>query len=501
MPKDTLTPTRFDANSAIYYTAICVLFIWAVFLRLIGFDKGIWLDEFSSIQTSVLAPDVWDSLRSYDHPPVYYAFLKCWSYFGQGEEFLRMPSLLFGLGTIFVLGRWLYAHSRVASICGVMLCALLPAMIRYSQEIRGYSLLLLATAMSFYFAERFSRSGLESDLLKLAGSLCLAVGSHLVGIMVVVTIAVYLFCLDYSSKKQVRWKIPLSATAVPLLVSLILYEGFMRGIAKTDWWMPPLTMGLVKETFSYLCGVDTILVLKSSVAMPHLAFKLLLLGLAVVPLAIGVAGGKIGKNWPLLAAVATYCALITIYSVFVTSIFWYRTLLPILIPLIAFVSLQIGEIRTKRLQLTSLACLGLLSLISAFGWVVTEGKKPREEWKQAALYLKQQYQKGDLLVYCPAYAKGPVNYYSNEIPQSDQLSVDLALGYRQNADILSEKLQANKQNFDSPHTLFLLIRKDKTWQRSQQTCQLLEKFLAERSETAPIYLEMGNLTIIRHQIR
>ncbi len=85
---------------------IYLILILAFILRLIALNQSLWLDEAIG---ALVARDMsytqilTDFMRVDNHPPLYYLLLKSWtSVFGYSEISLRMPSVLFGVGTVYV---------------------------------------------------------------------------------------------------------------------------------------------------------------------------------------------------------------------------------------------------------------------------------------------------------------------------------------------------------------------------------------------------------------
>lgn len=128
-----------------------LVFAAALTVRLLGLGKGLWLDELTSIE--IVTTRTWHEmlgfLRHDLHPPLYFVLLKPWAALGSGEPFLRLFSVALNMIMLALIGIWLRAVSVRAAATGCALAAFLPVMIRFGQEIRPYSLLLLATAFTF----------------------------------------------------------------------------------------------------------------------------------------------------------------------------------------------------------------------------------------------------------------------------------------------------------------------------------------------------------------
>src|SRR5471032_1629363 len=106
--------------------------------------SAIWGDEASSLLLSEYAmEDLWFHAAHDVHPPLYFFMLRGWiELFGDGIWSIRGMSALPGAAAVG-LGIWLtrqLSTRRAAVLAGVLL-ALFPTAVRYSQELRMYSLL------------------------------------------------------------------------------------------------------------------------------------------------------------------------------------------------------------------------------------------------------------------------------------------------------------------------------------------------------------------------
>ncbi|KKS70087.1 MAG: Glycosyl transferase family 39, partial [Candidatus Daviesbacteria bacterium GW2011_GWA2_42_7] len=132
------------------------ILILAFLLRLVTLDQSLWLDE--AINVLAAKNLSWfDFVARYPigdfHPPGYFALL--WPFtriFGFSEIAVRMPSLLLGVGTVYLtylLGKKLF-DKKIAGLAALFL-AVGPLHVFYSQEARMYSLAAFSVALSSYF--------------------------------------------------------------------------------------------------------------------------------------------------------------------------------------------------------------------------------------------------------------------------------------------------------------------------------------------------------------
>jgi uncharacterized membrane protein len=147
------------------------LILIAFGLRLAFLDKqSLWYDEgVTWMLSKMLLPDLINWTAEDIQPPFYYLFI--WNtdiIFGDREWALRFPSVVFNILTlplIYILARRIYLTSSAsnlashqsgmaASILAVILSALSPLMVYYSQEARMYTLLVFESTLAGYLLLR-----------------------------------------------------------------------------------------------------------------------------------------------------------------------------------------------------------------------------------------------------------------------------------------------------------------------------------------------------------
>ena len=124
-------------------------------LRLISVNQSLWLDEATSALVARMSiPDISTKFLPGDfHPPLYYIILKYWSnIFGTSEIALRIPSIIFGIITVYIIyliGKKLF--DKKVGLLSSLLLATSGLHIYYSQEARMYSLATMLVSASIYF--------------------------------------------------------------------------------------------------------------------------------------------------------------------------------------------------------------------------------------------------------------------------------------------------------------------------------------------------------------
>jgi 4-amino-4-deoxy-L-arabinose transferase-like glycosyltransferase len=124
-----------------------------LFIRLIGLNQSLWLDE--AISANVVKnysySEIINKFSPNDfHPPLYYLTLKSWTnIFGFSEISLRMPSVIFALITVYIV--YLLGGPSTGSGWTAMLAGLNPLLVYYSQEARMYSMVTMLLTLTLYF--------------------------------------------------------------------------------------------------------------------------------------------------------------------------------------------------------------------------------------------------------------------------------------------------------------------------------------------------------------
>src|SRR5215204_4008262 len=141
--------------------AICVVYIAARIWRLT--DSCLWFDEIFSVHA---AEHDWSSLYSFVakdliHPPLFYILLKLWMWTGgEGVYWLRLLPVLF---SILAIIPFIYLCRELKLPTSVMILALglfavNGALIKYTQTLRMYSMLMCLALLSMWlFARYFNR--------------------------------------------------------------------------------------------------------------------------------------------------------------------------------------------------------------------------------------------------------------------------------------------------------------------------------------------------------
>jgi hypothetical protein len=404
-------------SSGAHYTITAGLIIlFALAIRMVGLSKGIWMDEFRSIEIMSSSPLI-AALRNYDHPPLYFLLLRAWNLISQGEAFLRVLSVIFGVGTVAAVINWVKGYSRTGSLMAGLLVSSLPMMLRFSQEIRHYSMLLFFAALSYLFASHIKRTpNRKCTYIWLSVTLAICMLTHSLGMLIMVCVSAFVI-IDRTFWSSGRVRAFLLVLIIPsltfLFINFIFKETFFKDPA--TFWIPKLSLPYLLGHLKIVFGLDILLAIKSRIVAYCPPFHCIAVyginALLLIFCGLLLIFGQWKKTYIFLVPATLHVLVLVIISLLLLPTIWYRTLLPILIPLIAFMGVHIRSISYKKIRYPCIAAVVVISALFVFNWVTVQANLPYEDWKKVAQVLKQNLKAGDVLLIYPHYAGGPLGYY------------------------------------------------------------------------------------------
>jgi uncharacterized membrane protein len=172
----------------IFLIVVCLFYIFLRFWHLT--DSCLWFDEIFSVHA---AEHSWSSINWFIaqdliHPPLFYYLLKIWILIGGENLFwVRVFPVFFSiisLVPLILLGRELKLNYQIISLA-VLFLAVNGALIKYSQEVRMYSVLLCLSLFSIWLFVRFLFLGKNIWILTLIN--ILLIYTHYFGWLIIFT--------------------------------------------------------------------------------------------------------------------------------------------------------------------------------------------------------------------------------------------------------------------------------------------------------------------------
>jgi len=210
---------------------LAALTIVAIWLRVIGLNKGLWWDEIYFLVGSVRHPfaEILTVFPGDNQHPLYTILARLSILaFGESAWSLRLPALIMGVLSVPLL--YLLAVSvttRAEALLSAALLAVSYHHVWFSQNARGYSALAFWTLLSTFLLLRGLRTGRRTFYIAYAITAALGVYTHLTMIFLVashVLICAGMAASDWRTGLGFKkWRVPLQSFFLAGGLSLLLY--------------------------------------------------------------------------------------------------------------------------------------------------------------------------------------------------------------------------------------------------------------------------------------
>lgn len=406
-----------------------LLFIVLAGLALRIYDLGgesIWFDEVVSIDVSRLGfieQIKWVADQSKEgNPPFYYMLLHLWiPVFGDSEFVSRFPSLVFGVLSIvltYSIGRLLFG--KRAGLFAALIIAVSFFHVRYSQEARGYTLMVFLALVSCYALLKL----ISGWKLRWAGvyvlSSALLCYTHYFGLFTILAQNLFYFTLFLRRGRSgapalTRWilvQVILGALYAP---GFILLAGRFTSVRESFWIPEPGSEDLFLYIVIY-AGSVYMLALLAAFALLAIANSGRLRGVkgfkGLLTAADGSAGVKeitYGEKiyflllWLLVPLLAPFLISLTIAPVMV---FRYTIIASLGLYLLAAAGMSAVTNRFAACAVTAaVVILSALPLYSYYSGV------EKHQWREAIREIESNAGSGDYIFVFPHFEAVTARYY------------------------------------------------------------------------------------------
>ena len=389
------------------YLVIAITVLGAV-LRLYGLaDESLRLDEgylYARITSSYYGTLThWDT----QWQGVLFAVVeKLWcDIFGHSEVSLRLLPALFGILTVpalYLLGRTLFSSG--AGHIAALLVAVNPCAIYFSQDARPYSLFLLLSVVSAYFAIRSLRSESGRPRVLFALSALAGLYVHPYGVFLLPFYASLPFLPSdtpgppFARRRYFQALAMVFAGYVPMLtVFARTFIGKMSGRLHDADFIPQATLSSLTDTCSKYFMSDLGAILVGLIAVPVLILRFRrreLSAALLIPFSLA----------------ACFVLIPWLASQVFTPIYFFRYTIPALAALLLILAWVLS---TLRVSLRVFLILTLLA-VSADSLADYYTKVDKDPWRQTVELLRPRLQRGDLVIVNPPWAVRSLRYYLAE---------------------------------------------------------------------------------------
>jgi mannosyltransferase len=367
--------------------------------------ESLWFDESASVGIAHLDWfNLWKVVSLAEANMVlYYGMLHVWLTFGESEFVVRSLSVLAGVLTlplIYAIGKRMFG-ARVGLVSAVLL-ATNVFHIKYSQEARGYSLVVLLATLSSLFFIRAIEHQSRHDWIGYVLTSTLAVYAHFFGVLV---LGAQWISIALLRPRDVPWK--------KLLISISLIGTFLLPLA-----VFVLTRDTGQVAWVSKPGIYDVYGLLDSLAGGGRPLGLAYFIFGVVALLVAlrawVSSGVSFDNWRYGFLLSwLFVPIVTVFAIsFVKPMFVNRFLIVSLPALVLLVAIGVCQIRQRWLFAGGLAVLLLLS-VRKIPWSGAQLEK--EDWRGATSYVLSGASPKDGILFYTSYGRLSFDYYARRL--------------------------------------------------------------------------------------
>ena len=202
----------------------------------------LWFDEiFTLWMTRLPAGTMLERLSHDIHPPLMSLLLWAWRRLG-GEHVLWLKTLPILIGLVTVVVLYFAVRDWFGERAGLVAAALLSlhgTHVYFSQELRSYSLLILAVLLMTWSAWRWMQSGSRRDGAFYVASAALALYTHYLGGVVLALIGLWgAFVLRDQRRRLVDWMLWNGGVALAFVPQFPTFL-YQLGLSGDHWMMRP----------------------------------------------------------------------------------------------------------------------------------------------------------------------------------------------------------------------------------------------------------------------
>lgn len=361
------------------YSWLIILLFFAVFILLRFWnltESCLWFDEIFSVHA---AEHDWQSLFSFVaqdliHPPLFYILLKIWiSIGGENLYYLRLFPVIFSIISLvpfYFLCRQLKLEFPVL-ILAIAFFTFNGALIKYSQEVRMYSILLCFSLFSIWLFVRFLDLGKNIWILTIINFLL--VYTHYFGWLVVFTEVLAIVYFQRIKIRQILMMFGIVLlTFVPWIVLIVKAANLNSDLSQNIGWIErPNLFVLIRSIFNFL---EPFYFQQSSfepftnfyVSIPLLL--VLFTGIGFYFASWNTQSEQDKRNFQLLLIFTKVPAWIVFIASWILPFsFWgTRHLIILFAPTAILLSLMLNKIELKRLKIALISTLAVIFLAAFF---------------------------------------------------------------------------------------------------------------------------------------
>lgn len=398
---------------------ILIVLILGLVMRLVKTNQSLWLDEAIgalAVRDFTYLGIVKDFMLVDNHPPLYYLILKTWtSIFGYSETSIRVPSIIFGMGTVYLV--YLIAdkvgkQNRFFPMLSAVFIATSQFHIYYSQEARMYAAAGFFTSCTFYFLIRSFESVSVPNWLAFSASQFFLIFCDYVPVFL---LPVFLVIALIKKPDRKWWRAFLLAQIPLVVLGLLWFPAFQEQTENGKWLVttwPAWKQVAGGATLKQLVLVWTKFTL-GRISLSNKTIYYSLIGVSTLVFII-----------PFIKAFFAKCKTINFIWLWLTiplvlgflTSFWFPAFIYFrfvyLVP--AFYILAAWGVSGYKNKKLKLILATLLLAVNVTSWLiyVFDEDQQREQWRQATTFVEGRASDDDVVIFEFPEPIAPYEWYS-----------------------------------------------------------------------------------------
>ncbi len=431
-PQTVAAQPRVRVDSLLAILVVAALTVLSAALCIHGIAaKSLWTDEGVSVAFAKLdwynfARILW---RRELNMVLYYLLLRGWMHLGDSLAWIRALSLVPAVAAvpaIYALGKRLFGCP--VGVIAAFLLAINAYLVRYAQEARSYSLVVLLVIVASYFFVVATESGRRRDWKWYVALSVLAVYAHFYAVLVLVahgvTLYVTLACgrrdfgddleraqeyrrssdagaasLRSEYKRALKW---IAIFGAPVWVFIATTgAGPIRWIHRPGWRE-------LYDFFDHLTGNGGPALFWLYVACVALA--------AIAAVNRARTGHQQGWRYLLLFAwLIVPLAIVLVVSV-LRPVFLARYMIVCLPALVLLAAVGLNSFRQRWMAAPVLSLMAWFALAGVHSYYLRDFDLEREDFKNVTAYILDRAEPGDAVLFYKGQGRFPYSYYAAHLP-------------------------------------------------------------------------------------
>jgi mannosyltransferase len=386
----------------------------AAFLRIVTLGRpSFWLDEAAS---SMLARTDWHTffaalMHRQVNMALYYVLLRGWIHLGHSEALMRTLSVLFGVAAVPVMYQLASnIFGRKTARISALLLSVHQFHVQYSQEARGYSLLVFLGLLSSHFFVRLWSRPVRTTWLAYTVTSVLLIYAHVFGAWIL--IAQWLCAAISRSNPSVKKEVAKAACTIAVLASpLVGTLLFVSSRSQLSWMNQHSAASFYRVLLDFSGNPATALfILEVSLVLVSIMFRVRRPGsadarvcynfISIWLLLPTVIMGLLSLQWPILQS---------------------RYLIVSLPPFLLLISDGLARLRSRALFVAATMAVAAFSLLGVASYLRGRADVSHSDnWRDATRYILSEARSGDAVLFPYSAEEIPFREYQDRFADGKQ---------------------------------------------------------------------------------